>query len=182
MKRTSEGILFICLMAIMVTACNNESSTVSDATAKDTSAAMTQSMDYPYKIDKPDNWETGSQQNTANALKALKAWENKNYDESMQYFADSVHVRFDNYDKKIPNGELKAMFIQGDGNVKSHTIKMEDWESVVSKNKKDEYVTIWYRQYNEGNDGTKDSVDIINDVKMKNGKIIQLDEYKRKLH
>ena len=59
---------------------------------------------------------------------------------------------------------------------------MQDWESVISKDKNEEYVTIWYRQYGENEDGKKDSIDVINDLKMKNGKIIGLDEYRRKLY
>ncbi len=61
-------------------------------------------------------------------------------------------------------------------------IKMDDWESVTSKDKKDEWVTMWYRQRWEDNKGIKDSVDVVNDLKMKDGKIIRLDEYTRKLH
>ncbi|MEO6905894.1 MAG: hypothetical protein ABI148_06005, partial [Ginsengibacter sp.] len=65
---------------------------------------------------------------------------------------------------------------------KNWKIKMQDWESVISNDKKDEYVTLWYRQYSENMKGVKDSTDIINDLKMKDGKIIGLDEYTRKLH
>jgi hypothetical protein len=59
---------------------------------------------------------------------------------------------------------------------------MDDWESVISKDKKDEWVTLWYRQKWEDNKGKSDSSDIVNDLKMKDGKIIRLDEYTRKLH
>jgi hypothetical protein len=61
-------------------------------------------------------------------------------------------------------------------------IKMEDWESVISKDKNEEYVTLWYKQINEDMNGKKDSFDLVNDLKLKNGKIIQLSEYTRKLH
>ena len=58
---------------------------------------------------------------------------------------------------------------------------MQDWESVISKDKNEEYVTLWYREYQEHKDGKKDSVDVINDIKMKDGKIIGLDQYSRKI-
>ena len=61
-------------------------------------------------------------------------------------------------------------------------VKMDDWESVSSNDKKEEWVTLWYRQSWEDTKGKKDSADIIDDMNIKNGKIIRLDEYTRKLH
>lgn len=182
MKRITKSLIILLSGGIAITSCNN-SSTSAPETPTDTSAiVVAQPMDYPYKIDKPDNWDMGSQQNTMNALKALKAWETRNYEESVKYFADSVQLRFDAFEKKLSNDTLKAFFTNDAASFKSATVRMEDWESVISKDKKDEYVTLWYRQYIENNDGKKDSFDVINDIKMKDGKIIGLDEYRRKLH
>lgn len=179
-----KQLLLTLMSGIFFVACNNPASSskepASDSTAVATAPAA-QKMDYPYKINKPDNWDMGSQQNTLIALRALKAWENNKIDESAGYFSDSVQVRFDGLDKKVSNDTLKAL-ITYRPDVKSYTIRMEDWESVISKDKKDEYVTLWYRQFIEYKNGKKDSVDVINDLKMKDGKIIGLDEYSRKLH
>jgi len=103
-------------------------------------------------------------------------------DETMKYFADSVKVQFDALDKKMSNDSLKAMFASGWNEYKSVKVKMEDFESVVSTDKKEEWVTLWYTQYWETKKGVKDSVDIINDLQLKNGKIMRIDEYTRKLH
>ena len=65
---------------------------------------------------------------------------------------------------------------------KNYSIKMQDWESVISKDKTEEYVTLWYREYKENTNGKKDSMDVVNDLKMKDGKIIGLDQYIRRLH
>lgn len=138
-------------------------------------------MNYPYTIDHPDNWETGSTQNTFNALSALKAWENRNIDESLKYFADSTQVRFDGIDKMVSKDSLRAL-ITPDSTLKNLRVSMQDWESVVSSDKSEEYVTLWYREFRENSKGKMDSVDVINDIKMKDGKIIGLDQYERKLH
>lgn len=184
MKRITKSLLILLSGGFALAACNsNNTNPPESQTPKDTATiVVSQPMDYPYKIDKPDNWDMGSQQNTMNALQALKAWETKNYDESVKYFGDSIRLRFDAYDKKVPNDTLKAFFTSDGNNIKSVSIKLEDWESVISKDKKDEYVTIWYRQFTENNAGKKDSVDVVNDLKMKDGKIIGIDEYRRKLH
>lgn len=175
--------LFLLLLGgALFAACNNEGSSGTKSTsvsaASDTS---TKKMDYPYTIKHPDNWEIGSTQNTFNALSALKEWENKNIDASMKYFADSIHVQFDGLDKTVSNDSLRAM-ITPDSTMKNMRVTMQDWESTVSRDKSEEYVTLWYRQFREDNKGKTDSMDIINDIKMKNGKIIGLDEYVRKLH
>lgn len=175
--------LFLLIAAgAIFTSCNNASSTTATA-AGDTTARVVNAtqVTYPYTIDHPDYWEVGSQQNTLNALTALKAWENKNMDESLKYFADSVRVQFDGIDKMVSNDTLKVMLTPR-ATLKDWPIKMQDWESVISKDKKEEYVTLWYREYSINMKGDKDSMDVINDLKMKDGKIIGLDQYLRKLH
>lgn len=182
MKKVSKHFLLLFIGGALFTSCNNTGSTKAEA-ARDTTSntVVAQQVNYPYTIDHPDYWEIGSQQNTLNALSALKAWENKNMDESLKYFADSVRVQFDGIDKRVSNDTLKAMLTPR-STLKDWPIKMQDWESVISKDKKEEYVTLWYREYAVNTNGDKDSMDVINDLKMKDGKIIGLDQYVRKLH
>jgi hypothetical protein len=170
--------LMIFFVAGLAVACNAGQSETKEA-AKETPAAT---PDYAYKIDNPDNWEIGSTANTATSLKALKAWELGNIDESLTYFADSVRVQFDGLDKKMPKDSLKAMLAGGRSNYKSMEVKMQDWESVIAKDKSEEWVTLWYKEYWETTAGLKDSVYHVNDLQFKDGKIIQLTEYTRKLH
>jgi len=164
--------------------CNNEGTTTKDA-KKDSAATTTTSattVNYPYTIEHPDYWEMGSTANTMVALNALKSLENGNVAESMKNFGDSIHLQFDALDKKMSNDSVKAMFTKWRNDYKSMTVKMNDWESVVSKDKKEEWVTIWYRQKWEDMKGKKDSADFIDDMQMKDGKIIRLGEYTRKIH
>jgi hypothetical protein len=181
MKKVLKPLFLLFLGGVLFASCKNAGKS-STETSMDSSSTTTkvQKMDYPYTITHPDYWETGSQQNTMNVLKALKAYENKNIDESLSYFGDSVRIAFDGIDKKVSKDTLKVLF-SPDPKILKHSIKMNDWESVISSDKKDEYVTIWYRQYTETAKG-KDSLDVVNDFKMKDGKIIELTEYQRKLH
>lgn len=174
-------MLLLLLVAALFTSCNNSGTTSAEPHKDTTVKAVSEvQMNYPYTIEHPDYWQIGSQQNTMNALSSLKAWENNNLDECLKYFADSVHVQFDGLDKMMSADSLKKMFTPP-ATVKNHSIKMQDWESVISNDKKDEYVTLWYRQYTNYMNGKQDSVDVINDIKMKDGKIIGLDEYRRNL-
>ncbi len=116
------------------------------------------------------------------ALSSLKAWEDGKMDESLKYFGDSVWLQFDGLDRKLSNDSLKAMFSGGRNNFKTIQEKMQDWQSVISKDNSEEWVTIWYKQVWETKKGIKDSSAIINDMQIKNGKIVRIKEYTRKLH
>jgi len=82
----------------------------------------------------------------------------------------------------MPRDSVKAM-LGGLWNIyKTARIDMRDWESVISKDKSEEWVTLWYTEHWETKAGVKDSAALINDINLKNGKIIGLNEYTRKFH
>ena len=89
---------------------------------------------------------------------------------------------FDGPEKKMTRDSLKAMLKTGRDAYKTVKVDMHDWESVISKDKSEEWVTIWYTQSWETQKGVKDSLGVINDLKLKDGKITRLYEYSRKLH
>lgn len=178
-----KKIFMIFLGAISFTACNNKSSTSTEATTDSTAtSSTTEKVNYPYTIDHPDYWKIGSSENTQAALTALKAYEDGDVEKSVAQFGDSVRLQFDALDTTLSKDSLKAMFTRMRSNIKSMNVKMSDWESVVSKDGKEEWVTMWYKQSWEDNNGKQDSAAYIDDVQLKNGKIIRLDEYTRKLH
>ena len=53
---------------------------------------------------------------------------------------------------------------------------MQDWISVISKDKKSEWVTLWYKEILTDKNGKSDSVNVVDDAKIENGKIVILDE------
>ena len=95
---------------------------------------------------------------------------------SVSFFGDSVDMRLDGYHKVLPHDSIMGLLESTWKNMASYKIKMEDWESVVSADKKEEWVTVWYKQYSTDAKGKMDSVNNINDVKMVNGKIAVFDE------
>ena len=169
--------MILILSVVLLSSCNKK-----EESAKNDPSDSSIKMDYPYKIKNPDNWAVGSSENTMVALKALKSWENGNLDETLTYFGDSVIVKFDALDKKMSNDSLKVFFTKNRNKYKTIKENVEDWESVISKDKSEEWVTIWYTDISETKNGVKDSIAIVNDLKLKDGKIIRIDEYTRKLH
>ncbi|MEJ7674428.1 MAG: hypothetical protein WKF59_17465 [Chitinophagaceae bacterium] len=127
-------------------------------------------------IEHPDNWEWGKRSNTQMVLKGLKAYENGNIEEAVKDFADSVKLEFDHFETKVSKDSLVALFKRSRSEAKSMTIKMEDFESVKSKDGKEEYVSLWYKQLWEDQKGNKASVVCMDDMKIENGKIALLSQ------
>ena len=166
-----KSILFA-VGIIAIVSCNNPG----DKTAPKTDSTATPAVTYAYSIKKPDNWEIGSSSNTAIALNALKAFENNKLDECISFFADSVDWKTDFLDHKFSKDSLKAVFVANWKDMASLKVDMHDFESVISKDNKDEYVTLWYYQTTVDKKGKTDSMAVINDIKITNGKIVSLDE------
>lgn len=163
----------ICLaLPAFLFACNNQASQEEGATE----SAPATNISYAYQIDKPDNWERGDPQNAAMVMSSLKAWENGDFDACVKDFADSVLLEFDYLSKKVPRDSAKAMFTRYRDELSSVQIRMEDWESVISRDKKDQWVSLWYSQKWTDKAGKTDSVYIMDDLKIQDGKITILDE------
>lgn len=182
--------LFFIIAPLCLLACNDSStdtksmpadSTSNNAATSGTTSTST-STDYPYKIDHPDYWDINTNTNTMSALTALKSWENREMAKSVSYFADTVKLEFDGPTMTVTRDSLQKIFNADTSSFKSVQIVMEDWESVISKDKTMEWVTLWYKQVIEDKKGKIDSMRIVNDLQFdKNGKIKRLAEYKRKL-
>jgi len=94
----------------------------------------------------------------------------------MAGFGDSIDVRMDGFHQKFSNDSLAKFFTAERAKYSSMKINMGDWESVISKDGKTEYVTMWYKQIWTDKAGKTDSLAVIDDCKMVNGKIAELDE------
>ena len=171
MKQLLSMVCIIFLLA----SCNNENKDVPKEATETVTPAAAVTLPYtpvmPYR-----NWEMGSEQNTLLAMTALKAWENKDYGGLASSLGDSVEIRMDGYSAKLSRDSAMNFFKSGRENYANITITMYDWESVISADKKAEYVTLWYKQGWKDMKGVTDSLSVIDDIKIANGKMIELDE------
>jgi len=168
--------MLVCASALLlIVACNTKTET--ETVNPVASTAVLPASAYPYTLEKGyKEWQPGSQQNVVMVQKMLKAWEAKNVTECASYFADSVEFSMDYFHSKISKDSMDNFIKNSFADYKSVSIKMQDWESVISKDQKDEWVTLWYKQIMVHNDGKVDSLNIINDAKVVNGKIAVFDE------
>jgi hypothetical protein len=141
-------------------------------------AATIATPDYPYKIKQPDNWLMDtSHTNTMAALKCLKAFETNDSVTAKAIFADTLEFKFDGGKFKGTYSQLGKIMAPMMADMKDMKIDMKDWESVVSKDGKEQWVTLWYTQKWKTSKGVIDSVALINDMQFKAGRISKLNEY-----
>jgi hypothetical protein len=173
-----KKVLLAGAIALSIASCTDKSGT-SSATTASADTASSKKVELAYSKQQPVDWEWGSDENTQAAMNALKAYETGNVDESMKYFADSVTLQFENMDQRMSKDSVAAMFRKSRGEMKSIRVIMDDYESVRSKDGKAEYVSFWYKQITESSAGKIDSMEVMNDIKMKDGKIVVLNEKTR---
>lgn len=147
-----------------------------DASTKTGNDSIPAKLEYAYTIQNPDNWERGDLKHVQTVMAALKAYETGDIAASVKNFGDSVELKFDGYEAKLSNDSLKAFFAQGRSSSASITIKMDDWESVISKDGKTEYVSLWYKEIRTDMKGKTDSVETMDDVRIEKGKIVSLNQ------
>jgi hypothetical protein len=109
-------------------------------------------------------------------MKMVKAWESKNVAECVSYFADSTEMHFDYFHKVVPRDSMPKFIEQSWADYASVKIKMQDWISVIARDSSEEWVTLWYKQSWVDKKGKADSMNMVNDAKIVNGKIALFDE------
>lgn len=171
-------LFFVCTLVFAVS-CNDKSSSTEVKSSDSTKMAEAKTEDpvMPYMLDAPyKDWQPGDKQHAVTAMNSLKGFESGDMAACMNGFGDSVDVRFDGFHQKFSKDSLTKFFTGERNNLSNIKIYMGDWESVISKDKKTEYVTMWYKQVVTDKKGKTDSLNIVDDCKFANGKIVELDE------
>lgn len=163
----------IAVTSFLITSCSDKTGTT---TAAQQDSTDTTKLEYAYAIEYPDTWQTGSRLNTQMVLKGLKAFENGNMEESVKDFADTVKMEFDNFEAKMSKDSILSMFKAQRSGYKNFKIVMEDFESVKSKERGLQFVSLWYKQLWQNDKGKPDSLECMDDLEIRNGKIVLLNE------
>jgi hypothetical protein len=175
-----KHLLILAFVALVVVSCNDKATADTATVPVDsigTADAPVENLNYAYTLDKPyRDWQPGDKKHAVMVMKSLKAFEDGDITTCVAAFGDSVDLRFDNFFARVSNDSLKKMFTSDRAKIGSTKIHMQDWESVISKDKKDEYVTMWYKEVSADKKGKTDSIAVVDDVKIVNGKIVELDQ------
>lgn len=172
-----KHFIVIISLGIALAACNNAATEKNESGSSAVKSTAAADVKLPFSLVTPyRNWQTGSNDNVVAAMGALKAFVDNDFKALAALTGDTLDVRFDYYHAKLSRDSAMKMFTSQRNMYKDLTITMYDYESVISEDKKDEYVTLWYKQAWKNDKGVADSISVIDDCKMKNGKMVELDE------
>src|SRR6187431_3459066 len=107
-----KQVFIIWIMAVSICSCNSTDQATSSSTddTKVAAAADTAAINYAYTIEKPDQWVTGSRENTQMVLASLKNWENGDMSAALASFTDTISLKFDGFEATLPRDSVRAMF------------------------------------------------------------------------
>jgi hypothetical protein len=171
-----QFIVIICL-GFALASCNNADKDNKDSELKKVEGVSIGEVKLPFALEKPyKEWQMGSTENVFIAMSALKAFVDKDYTALAALTGDSLEVDFDYLNETMSRDSSLNFFKVGRSQFNDLAINMYDYESVISADKNYEWVTLWYKQSWKNEKGVADSMKVTNDIRIKNGKMVELDE------
>ena len=175
-----QALLSFCVAAALFACNSSDNKTASETKPGETKVAAMSTKDLAYPVKDWPDWQPGNMENLKTGLQALKDFENGNVAACLNAFGDSVTLRFDDLNGKFAKDSIEKMFTRQRNTLKTLNISMEDYETVKSKDGKEEWVSMWYKEKWEDQKGEWDSVVCMDDMRFQNGKIVVLDEKLRR--
>lgn len=174
-----HAFLYLLIAGSLLSCNSSETKTGEEVKPGDTKVASVSTTDMAFEVKDWGDWQPGNMAHAKMVMQALKAFESGDIDATLKDFADSIELRFNGLEGKFTKDSVKTMFARSRAESKSMKIEMNDFESVISKDGKKEYVSLWYKEKWEDQKGRWDSVICMDDLEIKNGKIISIDEKQR---
>jgi hypothetical protein len=172
-----KRLLVITCLAFAVAGCNNADKDKKESGLTKVEGVPIGEQKLPIPLEKPyRNWQIGSTDNVVTAMNGLKAFIDNDFTALANIIGDTMYVDFDNYQAKMSRDSALNWFKSGRTMYQELKINMYDYVSVISGDKSEEWVTFWYKQWWKNDKGVADSMNVVNDIKIKNGKMIELDE------
>lgn len=169
-------LLLLTFLSVVILSCNNETKPVE---SKTDSAAKKETYDYPYTPKYSLNWQPGDEKNAVLVLNSIKKYVDGDVKGSFDYFADSIEFIADKFHFNGKKDSLMAIMVPMRADAVSMSLVPDTWLTAYYPDKGDTWVTVWSTQKWTDKKGKTDSVYLTDDVLVKNGKIVQVDEKQR---
>lgn len=178
MKRLSIALV----AASVLLACNNDKKT-DETSGKTEDKKEAPAITYPYKADYSSDFSVGDANNAKTVLDLYKMWEDGRVDDFKSVLADSASIDFPNGNKFKDNtaDSLISFAKQFRKTLSSVKLRFDAWMPIHVNDKKDDYVLVWYREYETDMKGKVDSTRGHAYFQMKNNKIRSWSEFDQKL-
>ncbi|HSZ87136.1 MAG TPA: hypothetical protein VK787_13980 [Puia sp.] len=166
-------LIFLCVAFF---SCNTEAK---KDEVKTDSAAPKEALIYPFIPKYSINWQQGDEKNAVIALTAFKKYLDGDVKGCFDSFADSIEFIADKFYYKGKKDSLMAMMVPMRASLSSASAVVDTWLTAYYPEKKDTWVTVWSTETWTDKKGKTDSAYLVDDIQMKDGKILQIDEKQR---
>jgi hypothetical protein len=165
--------LFI-FSSVVLFACNSNEPKKEES--KTDSTAKKEVLNYPYTAKYSLNWQPGDEKNAVVVLNSIKKYMDGDIKGAFSYFADSITFIADKFLFVGKKDSLEAVMTPMRAQSSSMSFQPDTWLTAYYPDKNDTWVTVWGVQKWTLKNGAKDSFYIAEDVKLKDGKILEIDE------
>jgi len=169
--------LLLLLTCAVFFACNSDTK---QDDAKSDSGAKKDSLVYPFTAKYSLNWQPGDEKLAVFALNSLKKYVDGDVKGSFEAFADSIEFFGDKFHFVGKKDSLLAIMVKMRSGYSSMSVHPDTWMTVYYPDKKDTWVTLWSTNISTDLKGVTDSVYLVDDVLIKNNKIVEIDEKNRR--
>jgi hypothetical protein len=167
---TMKQSLLPLILCIALFSCKNKSNTEQGKT--DTTAKLS----YPFTPKYSINWQPGNEKNALIVLNCLKKYVAGDVKGALENFADTVSFIGDQFYFNGKRDSLVTILAQTRRDMATISKDFDSWMTTYYPDKKDTWVTLWYTEKWTDKKGKKDSLYYVDDVLLKNGKILVYDE------
>jgi ketosteroid isomerase-like protein len=177
MKKTL--VCFLC--GTILWSCNNDKDkTATGGTADSTSTAKS-TVDLPYTASFSSSFSTDvSDADLKTVLMSYKDWADGNMGNVAKEYGDSLTWNRPTGEfYHLPNADIMKIWSTYRDSLSSIAIDMQAWQKMYATDRKEAYIVTWYKETDTYKGGKADSAYYHDINQVKNGKIIQLEQYKR---
>ena len=172
-----KQFMLISCLAFMLASCNDAAKDKKDSEPIKVEGVPIAEVKLPIPLEQPyKNWQIGSTENVVAVMNGIKAYMDKDFTTMAAVIGDSLELNFDYLHATLSHDSAMKFFMADRPKYNDLGVTMYDYVSVISADKKSEWVTLWYKQSWKNDKGVADSLSVTNDIRMENGKMVQLDE------
>ena len=166
--------LFLTVMiAFVLISCQSESK---PAVIKSDSAVIKEPIAYPFTPKYSLNWQPGDEKNALIVLNCLKNYVDGEMKAAFADLADTVDFYNDGFHFHGSKDSLQAIVTTERNSLASVSKVFDTWLTAYYPDKGDTWVTLWYTEITTDKKGKTDSLNYVDDVLIKKGKILEFDE------
>ena len=148
--------------------------------AKTDSTVKKETLAYPFTPKYSLNWQPGDEQNAVLVLNSIKKHVDGDIKGALSYFGDSITFITDEFLFKGRKDSLETLLTSMRTQLTSMSFEPDTWITAYYPDDKDTWVTVWGTQKWTTKKGKIDSFYLVEDFKVKDGKILEIDEKMRR--